>query len=214
MNARVIPWFEDEDPRDLRRWGLAALIVLGIHCVAIAGYMYVPRPEEKTDNTIPVVIDVSGEDEIDQARIEAIPEQQQQEEKPQPPPPPEEHEAVPEPQPQPQPVQQPQPFRPELAKKRLDTGWTNALSRRLDRFKRYPTGARARGEEGIVMLGFTMDRAGHILDHEIVQSSGFAELDGEATALLKRADPLPAIPADITEDTMTFTVPIRFSLHQ
>ena len=88
MIARVIPWFEDEEPRDLRRWALAALIVLGIHCVAIGGYVYIPRPEEITDNTIPFVMDPVGEDDVDQAPIAPAPEQQTEDEKPQPPPPP------------------------------------------------------------------------------------------------------------------------------
>jgi protein TonB len=220
MNARAIPWLEDEDPRDLRRWGLAALIVVGIHCAAIAAYLYVPWPQPVADNTIPLELEPPGPDDIDLAPVAPAPEQmeKQEEEKPPPPPPPEESKPVVA-EPAPQPVQQQQPQMPtplvlERSKGHIDTRWTAQISNRLNQFKRYPSGARARGEEGIVMLGFTMDRAGHILDHEIVKSSGFSELDNEATALLKRADPLPAIPADITDTTMTFTVPIRFSLRQ
>ena len=46
MNALAATWFEDEDRRDLRRWGIAAAVVVGVHLAAIAGYLYVHQPAE------------------------------------------------------------------------------------------------------------------------------------------------------------------------
>jgi hypothetical protein len=44
MTALTLPWFEDEDPRDLRRWVMAALIVFGIHApVPIPSAMPAPH---------------------------------------------------------------------------------------------------------------------------------------------------------------------------
>src|SRR5262249_58796465 len=37
MTALALPWFEDEDPRDLRRWAIAAAIVFAIHVGAVGG---------------------------------------------------------------------------------------------------------------------------------------------------------------------------------
>ena len=34
---RFDDWFEDEDPRDLRRWAIAAAIVFAIHASAVGG---------------------------------------------------------------------------------------------------------------------------------------------------------------------------------
>src|SRR5580658_4040526 len=100
MNARAIEWFEDDDPRDLRRWGLAALIVVAIHLSAIAAYVYVHLPDDNDDDATAITVDfVPGEDAIDQLPTAPVPEQQQPEvEKP---PPPDTAEAVVEPPPPP-----------------------------------------------------------------------------------------------------------------
>jgi protein TonB len=83
----------------------------------------------------------------------------------------------------------------------------------LNRFKHYPPEARSARITGVVMLHFVMDRTGHITTAEISQSSGKPVLDAEALALVQRADPLPAIPADFGRDTINAIVPIEFSLH-
>jgi periplasmic protein TonB len=222
MIARAIPWFEDAEPRDLRRWAIAALIVLGIHCAVIAAYVFIHVPDSDIgDNSIPVVADLSpGEETMDQPEVAPTPEQPPPvEEKPQPPPPdlspavvaPETPpvEKVPEQQPQ-----QPMPAMSKASAPQIDSSWESNLTRRLQHFKRYPSGAQARGEEGVVLLGFTMDRTGHVLEHQIVKSSGFPDLDAEVSSLIQRAQPLPSFPPNMTADTMAFTVPIRFSLHQ
>src|SRR5271154_4768390 len=40
MNARALAWFEDDDPRDLMRWAIAAAVVILIYATAIGGYLY------------------------------------------------------------------------------------------------------------------------------------------------------------------------------
>lgn len=82
----------------------------------------------------------------------------------------------------------------------------------LNRYKRYPEVARARRTEGVVSLRFTMDRKGHVLSYEIVKSSGSPELDREAQDLLKRAEPLPPIPAAFARDTLDLVIPVEFFL--
>lgn len=83
----------------------------------------------------------------------------------------------------------------------------------LNRYKRYPEVARARRQEGVVSLKFTMDREGHVLSFVIAKTSGSKELDREAQELLKRAEPLPAIPVAFARDTLELVVPIEFFLH-
>jgi len=82
----------------------------------------------------------------------------------------------------------------------------------LNRYKRYPEVARARRTEGVVSLRFTMDRQGHVLSYEIAKGSGSPELDREAQELLKRAEPLPAIPAAFARDTLDLVIPVEFFL--
>ena len=83
---------------------------------------------------------------------------------------------------------------------------------RLQQFKRYPSEAQSSGEEGVVMLSFSVDRNGRVLAHKIVHSSGYPALDAEVTSMIERAQPLPAFPPSMTQASLDLTVPIRFSL--
>jgi len=80
----------------------------------------------------------------------------------------------------------------------------------LARFQRYP--AQAKGATGVVNLSFNIDRQGHVLNSQIIKSSGSAALDAEALSLLTRAAPLPPPPAAVPDSDLTFVIPIRFSL--
>ncbi|HEX4408492.1 MAG TPA: energy transducer TonB [Xanthobacteraceae bacterium] len=224
MNARVIRWFEEDDPRDLRRWAIAALVIVGIHALGIGGYVYLDNETDDIGrNSTPIVVDIApGEDARDQPEVAPTPDQQQpppEAEKPPetPPPPPDTDAVIPQPEKVPEKVEQqpPQQYIPAMtaATPYIDTSWESTLTRRLQHFKRYPGGAQSRGEEGVVLLGFVIDRSGHVLEHQIVKSSGFPDLDAEVSSLIKRADPLPAFPPTMTASTLEFTVPIRFSLH-
>jgi protein TonB len=83
----------------------------------------------------------------------------------------------------------------------------------LNRFKRYPEGAKLRHQEGVVSLRFTMDRNGRVLSFDIAKSSGSAALDAEARELIQRAQPLPALPPEFGRETLDLVVPVEFSLH-
>jgi protein TonB len=100
----------------------------------------------------------------------------------------------------------------EASAPKIDPSWQSLLLKHLQQFKSYPSSARARNEQGVVLLEFTTDRDGHVLSRRIVTSSGFAELDAEVLALVQRAQPLPAFPPSMSEEQLHLTVPIRFSL--
>ncbi len=57
-----------------------------------------------------------------------------------------------------------------------------------------------------------MDRAGNVLSARLERSCGYVELDREAVALAKRAEPLPRPPAEIEGQTVELVVPIEFHL--
>lgn len=86
------------------------------------------------------------------------------------------------------------------------------LLAQLNRFKQYPANARKAGIEGVVMLHFVMDANGKVISYEIARSSGRPILDSEALALIQRAQPLPALPADFPTRTLDAIVPIEFAL--
>jgi periplasmic protein TonB len=87
------------------------------------------------------------------------------------------------------------------------------LLAQLNRYKQYPRAARAAHIEGVVMLHFIIDANGKVLSFEIAKSSGRPILDAEALALIQRAQPLPALPADFPTRTLDAVVPVEFSLN-
>jgi protein TonB len=90
--------------------------------------------------------------------------------------------------------------------------WRDLVLARLQQMKRYPPGAEARREQGVATLSFSLDRRGRVLTRSIRRSSGFAALDQEVLAMVQRAEPLPAFPAAMPQNSVNLVVPIRFSL--
>lgn len=90
--------------------------------------------------------------------------------------------------------------------------WRDLVVAQLQRAKRYPGGAEARREQGVVTLSFSLGRNGNVLSRGIVQGSGYPELDQEVLAMVMRAQPFPAFPASMSQARINLTVPVRFSL--
>ncbi len=236
MTAFALPWLEDEDPDDLRRWAIAAAIVIGIHTSLIAGYVFWHHyhPDDLGDDSASVTLELDPIDSVadaDKRDLAPAPEdmveqkdtptnakldQQKVEE----PPPPDTTTAdlTPPDQKPPEKVEEPKPPAPRTAARvqggapRVETSWETGLVRHLQQYKRYPSEAQQRGEEGVVQLAFSVDRTGHVLSRRIVQSSGHADLDNEVMSMIDRAQPLPAFPASMTQTKLDLTVPIRFTL--
>jgi protein TonB len=91
--------------------------------------------------------------------------------------------------------------------------WKSQLVARLERFKRYPPEAQARGEQGVAQLAFSIDRSGAAHHARIVRSTGSSLLDRETLALVERAAPLPPPPADVPGAQIAVVVPIRYNFH-
>ena len=84
-----------------------------------------------------------------------------------------------------------------------------ALSAWLESHKRYPETARWRGEEGRAVLRFVIDRSGRVVEHTVVKSSGFTDLDAAIEEMIRGAT-LPPFPAGMTQPRQEFTVNIRY----
>lgn len=87
--------------------------------------------------------------------------------------------------------------------------WEAQLLAHLQRYRRFPARARAARQEGTVQVRFRMNRAGAVLSASVQRSSSFSTLDMAALDTLKRAQPLPAIPAD-RPDIVELTIPVEF----
>lgn len=88
--------------------------------------------------------------------------------------------------------------------------WRSMVMAHINRHKRYPGEARARREEGVARLRFSIDRAGKVVAASLLSSSGSATLDGEVLDMIRRASPLPAPPPEVPGGVITFTVPVNF----
>jgi protein TonB len=99
---------------------------------------------------------------------------------------------------------------PDVARSKAT--WEKALVSHLNRFKRYPDRARIRRHQGNVRVSFTIDRTGRVTASRVVGSSGSPALDDEALAVLQRASPLPAPPAQVPGESFNWTMPIQFRI--
>jgi len=86
------------------------------------------------------------------------------------------------------------------------------LLRHLNRHKRYPAQARAKREQGTVMVRFIMDRSGKVVHAVLEKACNFPALNEEGVALLSRAQPLPIPPPQLEGDRIEMIVPVEFSL--
>ena len=89
--------------------------------------------------------------------------------------------------------------------------WKSQLVARLERYKRFPSEAQARGEHGVAQLAFSIDRNGGVHHARIARSSGSPLLDRETLLLLERAQPLPPPPVEIHGAQIAVVVPIRYN---
>jgi protein TonB len=90
--------------------------------------------------------------------------------------------------------------------------YNQRVAAHLQRFKQYPPGAKAAGQQGTARLSFSLGRGGQVLASRLAGSSGQAALDAETMAMVRRAQPFPAFPPEMKQGSMSFNVPIQFSI--
>lgn len=93
-----------------------------------------------------------------------------------------------------------------------EANWQGILLAHLERHKKYPRLARKRRAEGTAYLRFRMHRSGQVLSFTLARSAGHDSLDEEVLAMIKRAEPLPALPPEVTESEVEIVVPVQFML--
>jgi periplasmic protein TonB len=228
------------DRDDLRRWVLCGALVLGLHAGGGAMLARWHEPVVGDDASNAIVVDlapfVSPEKESQQDLApgpetmtlpqpekpeEKVPEKA--EEKIEPPPPVPNPEVVlpreevkppnkPKEKAPPPPPQMTAPPRPRAPSSGQVSSWHRSIVAQIERHKGYPAAAQARREQGVAQLAFTIDRQGHVTASRVVRSSGFAALDQETVATVRRAQPFPPPPPNLPGATFDFTLPIGFHI--
>jgi periplasmic protein TonB len=92
--------------------------------------------------------------------------------------------------------------------RRLRTIWQKELIAHLDKHKRYPAERLQKSAE--IVVGFALDRTGHVLSASIVKGSGDPVFDAAALAMIRRSDPVPQPPPLVADDGLNFTLPVIF----
>lgn len=83
----------------------------------------------------------------------------------------------------------------------------------IQRHKFYP--AEAGGKEGRVVVRMRIDRLGNVRYYAIEQSSGLTALDAAALDMIRRANPVPAVPDTYPAGNLVeFLIPISFKAPQ
>lgn len=93
-----------------------------------------------------------------------------------------------------------------------DYGWLrDALWRRIEELKRYPSQARANHWEGKVVVRAVIRDDGAVIGLQIAESSGQPILDQEALAVMKKASPL-TLKHPLGKPSITLLIPISYKL--
>ncbi|NKD86812.1 energy transducer TonB [Haematospirillum sp. 15-248] len=90
--------------------------------------------------------------------------------------------------------------------------WHGQILSHLERHKHYPRLAKARYQEGTVVIRFRIARTGDVLSVGLEESSGFPLLDQEGLDLVRRASPLPPPPSGTESSVLELVSPIQFYL--
>ncbi|MFK4502688.1 protein TonB [Bradyrhizobium japonicum] len=90
--------------------------------------------------------------------------------------------------------------------------WKAGLSAHIASSRFFPVGAR--GQAGKARVTFVIDRSGTLISRALAESAGSRSLDDAALAIIARAEPFPAPPSELKEDSFPFTVQIVFSGRQ
>src|SRR3954471_15358556 len=90
--------------------------------------------------------------------------------------------------------------------------YNQLVAAHLQRFKQYPSSAKAAGEQGTSRLSFTLGRSGQVLGSRLAGSSGHPSLDSETLAMIRRAQPFPPMPSELKQASMSFSIPVQFSI--
>ena len=94
--------------------------------------------------------------------------------------------------------------------RRMRATWQKELIAHLDKHKRYPAARSQKSAE--IVVGFALDRMGHVLSTSIVKGSGDAAFDEAALAMVRRSDPVPQPPPLIADEGLSFTLPVIFRI--
>ena len=94
-------------------------------------------------------------------------------------------------------------------KGRLTADWGKQISAYFEQHKRYPKVKK--NKTATVKVSLVLNRLGNVVEVGILESSGDAAFDEAAIAMIRRSDPVPRPPAELTDDTFSYSLNVNFN---
>ncbi len=88
--------------------------------------------------------------------------------------------------------------------------YLSRVYRHIEPYRSYPAAARAGGQHGRVVTRVTIGRDGGLIDLRIDNSSGWPLIDNAELAAIRRALPLPPVPAGMRGDPVVLVLPMTY----
>lgn len=91
--------------------------------------------------------------------------------------------------------------------------YEQTISLWIQKFKIYPEEARAGGMEGETVVRIRINRRGDVHYYALERTTGYQVLDRAALDMVRRANPVPAVPSDYPPgEVLEFLIPVSFNL--
>lgn len=99
------------------------------------------------------------------------------------------------------------------SKAEVKVRYEQTISLWIQKFKLYPESARAQGIQGRAVVRVRIDRHGNIRYTILEENTGNPDLDRAALDMVRRANPVPAVPDGYPEgDMFEFLIPVNFAI--
>jgi TonB family protein len=94
-------------------------------------------------------------------------------------------------------------------KQKLAADWGRQISAYFELHKRYPKVKK--NKSTTVKVSLVLNRLGNVVSADVLESSGDAAFDEAAISMIRRSDPVPRPPAELTQDTFSYSLNVNFN---
>jgi protein TonB len=92
-------------------------------------------------------------------------------------------------------------------REKLTADWGRKISAYFELHKRYPEN---KNKATTVKISLVLNRLGNVLSVDVAESSGDTAFDEAAVSMIRRSDPVPRPPANLTDDQFNFKLDVKF----
>lgn len=94
-------------------------------------------------------------------------------------------------------------------RQKLAADWGRQISAYFELHKRYPKVVK--NKSTTVKVSLVLDRLGRLVNVAVAESSGDPLFDEAALSMIRRSDPVPKPPAELTDDQFSYSLNIKFN---